>query len=767
MKQLGPTLFALALDRSPTWSGTFRRSLTAAVCVLSLSGSVHAQTENNAIETIDVVQIGAGSAVRFNFEHALTSLPDNFAVAKPATISFDFKNTKNGVGYRLKDIAQGDLRDLVLVESDTRLRAVMRLRSSMHYNAVIEGKSLLVSLTPVASSIKPSQELIVFPSAPMPSASRVAVVLPEQKVIAVPVVEAVPAPYVEPIGARTTDPSNESAVHSIRDIDFRRGDHSEGKIIVDLSDSMSMPNIKQTAQVLTIEFDKTQAADVLKKKVNVNDFGTPVKMITTTSVGNKIKMIIEPKGDWKYNAYMADKRLVVEVTAVVNDPTKLVQGEGTGYRGEKLSLNFQNIDIRALLNVIADYTKLNIIASDTVQGSITLHLTDVPWDQALDIILQSRGLDMRKRDSVIWVAPRDEISKREKDMLESQQQISDIEPLKTENFQLSYAKASELAAVLTNEKQRILSKRGSVVVDPRTNQVFVQDIPRGLEEARKVIKKIDIYMRQVQIEARIVEASDTFGKTLGARLGLNNSRTKSFSGYNVGIGGGLGTTALQTGQYSSTGASGVGPDTTYTNDGLSVNLPATPSASGAASGLLSLVLFNNAATRFLNLELSALEADGRGKIISSPRVVTADQEKALIEQGTELPYQQASASGATTVSFRKANLSLQVQPHITPDGNIIMDVEISKDAPGAVTAGGIAISTKHVKTKVMIENGGTVVIGGIYTQDERTDINKIPLLGDLPVAGALFRNKTRSDNKTELLIFLTPMVLDSRINNGE
>jgi type IV pilus assembly protein PilQ len=739
MKSLRPTILAAAL---------FSRHSAIAFAFIgaaALVGTVHAQVpaqvqqqaQGNKIESVDVVQRGPSSVVRFHFQNALKDIPANFSIAQPASVTFDFPDTINSVGYKVKDIAQGELRGMRLIDVGERTRAVFSLRAPMSYQSAINGNVLEVVLTPATMSAasQPAPVSDIAKTVTVTSVPR------SFEPVVVAAIESSPSKFSEGDGGSLT--------HSIRDIDFRRGNNGEGRVIIDLSDNAASVDIKQKGKLLVVEFGKTTAADALKKKINVTDFGTPVRMVTTSSSGGKTTMIIEPTGDWKYNAYQADKRLIIEVASVVNDPTRLVQGEGQGYHGQKISLNFQNIDIRALLNVIADYTKLNIIASDSVQGNITLRLNEVPWDQAMDIILQARGLDMRKNDSVIWVAPREEIAKREKDTLEARQQISDIEPVRTEKFRMNFAKASELAALLNNEKQKVLTKRGSVVVDPRTNQLFVTDIASSIESARKIIEQVDIYMRQVQIEARIVEATDTFSKNLGARLGVTNNRAINTlgGGTNVNFGGN---------SLSSTGS--------FSPGGLAVNLPATASSSGAASGVLSMVLFNNAATRFLNLELSALEADGRGKIISSPRVVTQDQEQALIEQGTELPYQAASSSGATAVSFRKANLSLQVRPQITPDGNIIMEVEISKDAPGAVTAGGIAISTKHVKTKVLIENGGTVVIGGIYTQDERTDVNKIPVLGDVPIVGNLFRNRTKSDNKTELLIFLTPMILDSSIS---
>ncbi|MDP1716702.1 MAG: type IV pilus secretin PilQ family protein, partial [Burkholderiales bacterium] len=424
----------------------------------------------------------------------------------------------------------------------------------------------------------------------------------------------------------------------------------------------------------------------------------------------------------------------------------------------KLSLNFQNVEVRAVLQVIADFTGLNVITSDTVSGNLTLRLKDVPWDQALDIILQSKGLDMRKTGNVVWIAPRDELATREKLALESQQQISDLEPTRTESFQLNYQKADAFQKILADDKQRILSKRGSAVVDARTNTIFSQDTPTRLEEVRKLIGKIDVAVRQVMIESRIVEASDTFSRNIGVRLGYNDRSAAQNQGASIGsansgvrstVGGNLDVTGFHTGQIATV------PNF---NQSLGVNLPGG-GIGGAPAGVFSFLLFNDKATRFLNLELTALQADGKGKIISSPRVITADQVEATIEQGTEIPYQQATSSGATSVSFKKATLSLMVKPQITPDDKVIMNLKVHKDSVGTTTTAGPSIDTKQINTQVLVENGGTVVIGGIYTQEERSTTTKVPVLGDLPYVGFLFKNNQRVDDRRELLIFITPKII--------
>jgi type IV pilus assembly protein PilQ len=451
------------------------------------------------------------------------------------------------------------------------------------------------------------------------------------------------------------------------------------------------------------------------------------------------------------------------------DPNKLVQG--AGYAGEKLSLNFQNIEVRALLQVIADFTNFNVVTSDTVTGNVTLRLKDVPWDQALDIILQAKNLGLRKSGNVILIAPKDELNAKEKIELEAKQQIAALEPLRTQSFQLNYAKVQDIANGLTGQStgtggssgnaSRILSQRGAVVFETRTNQLFVTDIPSKLEEVQALIAKIDIPVRQVLIESRIVIADDTFGRSLGIRLGAVDLRgvRGGIPGYNIGgtnyvsPGGNYNAVAAQTLQSGTGGITAA--DTQF------VNLPAT-GANGFDPATFALSLFGATANRFLNLEISALEADGKGKVVSSPRVITADQQKALIEQGEELPYQVATSSGATSLQFRKANLKLEVTPQVTPEGNVILDVDITKDSVGRATTAGFAINTKHVKTQVLVENGGTVVIGGIFEQSDREDITKVPWLGDVPYLGNLFKTRTMTSSKTELLIFLTPKIVTDR-----
>jgi type IV pilus assembly protein PilQ len=694
--------------------------LAAAITWLAAAA---AAAQTNSIDAFNVASQGGRVIVRLTMKEPLAAPPASFTVAQPARIAFDFPATINALGRANQDVNEGELRSMSVVQVGDRTRMVLNLRNMVTYETQLDGKNVNIVLSPVAP----------VGARPSPRAERFAEGVPDAK-------------------------------HAIRDVDFRRGRTGEGRVVVELSDTGTGIDIRQQGQQIIVDFLKTTLPDNLRKRLDVLDFATPVATINTFQQGENVRMVIEPKGLWEHNAYQTDTQFVVEVKPVQYDPNKLVQGTRGGYRGEKLSLNFQNVEVRSVLNVIADFTDLNIITSDTVQGNLTLRLKDVPWDQALDIIMQTRGLDMRKNGNVIWIAPRDELATKEKLELEAQQQISDLEPLRSETFQLNYTKAADLVQLLRGGAQAggstnlpILSKRGSAVADVRTNIVFVQDIPSRLEAARRMIATTDIPVRQVLIEARIVEANDKFGRSLGVRLGthwFNTSRL--FGGPNrYTVGGQLADTADHSGQ----------PATPSTIPGsLSVNLPAAPTIPGEQVGAFSIVLLNSAATKFLNLELTALESDGKGKIISSPRVVTANQIEALIEQGTEIPYQQATSSGATSIAFRKAVLALRVKPQITPDGNVIMDVDVNKDAVGTVTTAGPSIDTKHVKTSVLVENGGTVVIGGIYTQQDTSQVNKIPFFGDLPYVGPLFRNYYRSDEKTELLVFLTPRIVDERLS---
>ncbi len=678
--------------------------------LLSLGQAGAQEAGNNVLEDVTASTQGGVLNVKLGFKVPLSGPPPGFSVANPARIALDFANVENGLGKNSHLFNEGDLKSANVIQSEGRTRVVLNLNQAMTYESTIDGRFLILALSPSVRS------------------------------------DAVSAARVEHFSQARPD----EQVHSIRDIAFRRGRDGEARITVDLSDANAGIDIRQQGQSLVVDFVKVAVPDGLRKRLDVTDFGTPVTAVNTVQQGANARITISPKGLWEHNAYQTDNQFVVEVKPVIENPNKLVQGSRGGYQGEKLSLNFQNVDVRRLLQVIGEFTGMNMVVSDSVGGSITLILKDVPWDQALDIILQQKGLDMRKNGNVILIAPREEIATKEKLEFETKMQIGDLEPLRTESFQLNYQKAEEVKKLLTDASQRLLSKRGSAVVDTRTNLLFVQDTPSRLEEVRALIAKVDQTVRQVMIEARIVEAGDSFAKNIGIRLGFHDMGGGSSKKGSV-IGGNLNDTGAHTGQSADTPK--------WPTDSLGVNLPATPRSGNA--GVFSMILFNQNKSAFLNAEISALEADGRGKVISSPRVMTANQVEAIIEQGVEIPYQQATSSGATSVSFRKANLSLKVKPQITPDGKITMTLDVNKDTPNTrlSTGSGVAIDTKHVKTEVLVENGGTVVIGGIYTEEKRDSTQRIPILGDLPYIGWLFKNREWIDDKTELLIFITPRIV--------
>ncbi len=700
------------LNAARTFGWMLALGLAASVGALQPSS---ARAADNSIESINVVGQQSGNiVVRISLKQPLANPPAGFTINNPPRIAFDFPGTSNALGKSLQEVDQGDLRNMNIVQAGDRTRLVMNLSKPLGYDAKVEGRNVIITLQGA-------------PSMAAPVVSHFA--------------EAKPA----------------DSRHSLRDISFRRGPNGEGRLIIDLSDNAVGIDLRQQGRNLVIDFVNTALPKNLERRLDVVDFATPVQTIDAFAQGGNSRISVEPRGLWEHSAYQTDNRFIVEIKPVVEDPTKLIQGSRQGYTGEKLSLNFQNVEVRAVLQVIADFTGFNFITSDTVSGNLTLRLKDVPWDQALDIILQSKGLDMRKSGNVVWIAPRDELATKEKLALESQAQIADLEPIRTESFQLNYQKADAFQKILADKDQRILSKRGSAVIDTRTNTLFVQDTPSRLEAVRALVKKIDVPVRQVMIESRIVEASDTFSRNLGARLGYNDRALgQSISGTNARIlpGGSLDATGFATGQIAT-------PIPLF-NQSLGVNLPAAGLA-GNNPGVFSLILFNEALTRFLNLEITALQADGKGKIISSPRVITADQVEATIEQGTEIPYQQATSSGATSVSFKKATLSLKVKPQITPDDNIIMNLNVHKDSVGQNTTAGPSIDTKQITTEVLVQNGGTVVIGGIYTQDERSQTTKVPLFGDLPYIGFLFRQNSKVDDKSELLIFISPRIIKNTL----
>lgn len=653
----------------------------------------------NSIETITTSKSEGGKIlVTIGMKNPASSVPEIFTIGTPPRIALTFAQTTNELGKKSKEFNEGYLRNAIIVQAPDptqkfRTRVVLNLSQSVTYDKpVIDGKNITLTLKPVESL-----------------AAATGPTFAENKA-----------------GTQT---------HSLRDVDFHRGKNGEGRVQIELSDSNVGIDIKQEGAKLIVEFAKTELPANLQRKLDVTDFATPVQIIDASARGNNARIVIEPKGAWEYAAYQADTRFIIEVKAVSPDAQKQAKGGPKQYEGDKLTLNFQNITVREALNVIADFTNLNIVISDSVSGSLTLRLKDVPWDQALDIILQSKGLDFRRNGNVMQIAPREELAAKEKGALTAVQEISELEPMRTESFQLSYAKAADLVTLITDPNQRMLSKRGSAVKDIRTNTLFVQDTPSRLEDVRNLIKLIDIPVRQVMIEARFVEAKDTFTRNLGGRLSFRGPSMNQVIG------------------------SPATPYTAGTTTG-NVNLPGASTGTGG----LSLALTDAAGTNTLNLELLASQTDGVTKNIASPRVVTADKSAATIESGTEIPYLQASSSGATNVAFKKAVLSLNVTPIITPDDHINMTVAVNQDTVGAQYSGIPSVDTKKVTTQVLVDNGGTVVIGGVYTQNDSDSTTKVPLLGDIPVIGWFFKNRTVSKDKKELLVFITPKIMKESLN---
>lgn len=678
-----------------------------------------------AIESVTGSMQAGAEVVRIEMSEPLGAVPTGFTTQSPARIALDFPGASNAMGRSLVDINQGNLKSVNVVQAGGRSRVVLNLKQATSYRAEIQGKALLVQLDPVATSASTA-------GTPKPTAV-----------------------FAE---AGTTD------VMPIKDVDFRRGPDGSGRIIVGLSSSQVGVDLRQVGKGLTIDFTRSSLPEGLRRRLDVADFGTPVQMVTTTEQGDHVRMVIDPIGDWEHSAYQSDSQFVIEVRQKKVDLNKLSQGPG--YSNEKLSLNFQSIELRSLLAVFADFTNINIVTSDTVTGAMTLRLQDVPWDQALQIIMEAKGLGMRKTGNVLWIAPKDEIDDRTKKDFEAAQAIQKLEPLRTQAFQMNYAKAADMVTQLTttsggtagSTSNRFLSERGSAIAEPRTNQLFVTDTAQKLEEVRQLLAKLDVAVRQVMIEARIVEASDTFGRSLGVRLGATDLRASrgGDGGYGSQGGNRIGFGTSYSNVVASTGAGGV-----VNTLGNFVNLPAQAQG-GYDPSSFAISIFNSAANRFLNLEISAMEADGKGKIVSSPRVVTADQTKASIEQGTEFPYPVTAPNGGTIIAFKKAVLKLEVLPQITPEGNIILDLDVNKDSPGEVLNNVRAINTKRIQTQVLVENGGTVVIGGIFELFEDDTEAKVPFLGDIPGVGNLFKTRTKQANKQEMLIFITPKVITDR-----
>jgi len=710
-------------------------ALLAAAASLALLGPARAQEAANAIEAVNVARQGSDIAVRIDLKQPLATPPAGFSVANPARVALDFPATVNALGKNSQALNEGDLRSMNLVQVGDRTRVVLNLIRNMNYSTRLEGNSVYVTLTSIVRvGDSPTQR-----------------------------------------STRFSEESQVGSQHALRDVVFRRGKDGEGRVVVDLSDAGTGIDIRQQGAKLIVDFAKTTAPEHLLRRLDVTDFATPVLNVDTRAMGENVRMTITPKGLWEHNAYQSDNQFVVEVKQVVEDPNKLVQGTKVGYQGPPVSINYQNGDVRALLRLMAEELGFNAVISETVTGTTTLVLKDVPADQVIEIIFQQKGLDMRKKGNIIMIAPRDEIATREKLEFEARQQINELEPLKSEQFALNYHRADAVAKLLAglsplgggaggagNTALRMLSKRGSTISDTQSNQLFVTDIPSKLEEIRAFIKAIDVGARQVMIEARVVEASDNFNRSLGTKLGFINSQQVK-----LGSSGGSGIYGVG-GSVSPGVTDGMGKVTAIPMNNQTpmagINLPSYTSTGGT----LALSLFNSAATRILNLEIAALEGDGVGKIISSPRVLTANNVKAKIEDGTEVPYVTTQVGGGLatqTVTFKSAKLSLEATPQITPEGTVRMTLVVKKEEPDWTRAilDNPPIKSSVVETDVVVENGGTVVIGGVFTTTTQNTVEKVPLLGDIPFLGWLFKYKKDTGDRRELLVFITPRILSEKL----
>ncbi|HHH46438.1 MAG TPA: type IV pilus secretin PilQ [Thiotrichales bacterium] len=678
----------------------------------------------NVLEDIEVGSLpGNRVQVILKLQKPLEKEPLSFTIDNPARIALDLPDTRSRLPKKPRPIGIGLAESVLAVEAGGRTRVVLNLVRPTPYQTKLEGNRLILTLTDATIAAAEAAAGKAAPKTP---------------------------------GA--TGPS-------VTNVDFRRGEKGEGRVLIQLSDPTVPVDLHQEAGKVVVDIFNANLPEALSRRLDVTDFATPVKTIDTLRRGNTVHMVIDVTGDYDYVGYQTGNLYTVEIKPTTKEEQEARRRAKVGYTGERLSLNFQDIEVRSVLQLIADFTGLNIVVSDSVTGNITLRLQNVPWDQALDIILKTKGLDKRRNGDVILVAPSEELAAREKLELESRKQIEELAPLFSEYIQINYAKAEDVAKLImgygtigrlaatgggsSNRTVSLLSKRGSVSVDKRTNTLLVRDTADNLEEIRRLVAKIDIPVRQVLIESRIVIASDNFARDLGTRFGIGKIETSNTT--TSIIGGGLPGDLAQSGVYGNfiTNPADSDPPIEALTTDLRVSNPM-----GAVNFLIGRL-----GREFLRLELSAMQAEGKGEVISSPRLITSNQQPAEIRQGVEIPYLEASSSGAATVSFKEAVLALRVTPQITPDDRIILDLQVHKDSVGEVFEGVPSVNTRAVETRVLVDNGETVVLGGIYERTHSNEVDKIPLLGDLPGVGALFRQTRKVDDKSELLIFVTPKII--------
>ncbi|GAB3474525.1 type IV pilus secretin PilQ [Azotobacter salinestris] len=673
------------------------------------------------LKALDVAALpGDRVELKLSFDEPVPA-PRGYTIEQPARIALDLPGVANKLGTKYRELGVGNARSVTLVEANERTRMIVNLAALSPYNTRAEGNNLYVVIGESATA-------------------------PQQARTAPPPVAAASAPLAKPYVP---------AGKAVQGIDFQRGEQGEGNVIIDLSSPGMNPDIQEQGGKIRLDFSGAQLPESLRARLDVKDFATPVQFVSASSQGGKASILIEPTGMYDYLVYQADNRLTVSVKAKAQESNVRPGADRFAYTGEKLSLNFQDIDIRSVLQLIADFTNLNLVASDTVQGNITLRLQNVPWDQALDLVLKTKGLDKRKIGNVLLVAPADEIAARERQELEAQQQIAELAPLRRELVQVNYAKAADIAKLFQSvtSGEEVGEQRGSITVDERTNNIIAYQTQDRLDELRRIVAQLDIPVRQVMIEARIVEANVDYDKSLGVRWG------GSFVNDQWSLYGKDGAQSIDDGQVFLPGTDKVGNFTL--EDGVApvpfVDMGVANSTSGLGIGFVSDHLI-------LDLQLSAMEKTGNGEVISQPKVLTSDKETAKILTGEEIPYQEASSSGATSTSFKEAALSLEVTPQITPDNRIIMEVKVTKDqADFSKALNGVPpINKNEVNAKVLIGDGETIVIGGVFSNTQAKSVDKVPFLGDLPFIGRLFRRDVVADSKSELLVFLTPRILNNQ-----
>ncbi|SDG60444.1 type IV pilus assembly protein PilQ [Pseudomonas benzenivorans] len=662
------------------------------------------------LQALDVAALpGDRVELKLSFDEPVLA-PRGYTIEQPARIALDFPGVSNKLGAKNRELGVGNARSVTVVEAKDRTRLIINLTNLAPYNTRVEGNDLYVVVGEGAKT----------------------------NAVAVPSLAAA-APAVS---TATASKVYAPASRAISNIDFQRGEQGEGNVVITLSDASVSPNIQEQGGKIRLDFAKTQLPEPLRVRLDVKDFATPVQFVSATGTADQASIVIEPTGFYDYLAYQADNKLTLSIKPLAEDEVEKRKTERFAYTGEKLSLNFQDIDVRSVLQLIADFTDLNLVASDTVSGNITLRLQNVPWDQALDLVLKTKGLDKRKVGNVLLVAPADEIAARERQELEAQKQIAELAPLRRELIQVNYAKASDMAKLFQSvtSAEGTVDERGSITVDDRTNSIIAYQTQDRLDELRRIVAQLDVAVRQVMIEARIVEANVDYDKALGVEW-----RGVTVGDNNFVVGG---SNSLVKGS-----------DPLEIDAGTFVDL----GAAGANTGLNLGFITNNT---LLDLELSAMEKTGNGEVVSQPKVVTADKETAKILKGSEVPYQEASSSGATTTSFKEAALSLEVTPQITPDNRIIMEVKVTKDAPdfsNAAASGGVpAINKNEVNAKVLVADGETIVIGGVFSNTQSKSVDKVPLLGDIPFIGTMFRRDVVKDSKSELLVFLTPRIMNNQ-----